>query len=63
MTRQTLVSAKEAPPAGRCLVCIKPMGRDEPRWAVHFRGADYAVCCSSCVQVFNRSPQPFLDQP
>lgn len=63
MTQDTRHMPKEAPAPARCAVCLKVMAAEEGRWKVHFRGADHLVCCPSCVQAFNRSPQQFLDQP
>ena len=47
----------------RCRVCLKPIRPRERTWAVHYRGAQYAVCCPSCVQLFNRSPRQFVEEP
>lgn len=63
MTQDTRHTLKETRAAGRCAVCLKTISWEEACWKVHFRGADRLVCCPSCVQVFNRSPQQFLDQP
>lgn len=45
-----------------CRVCLKPMGSAEPKWPVHYRGAQYLVCCPSCAQVFSRAPAQFVEQ-
>ena len=63
MTRDTPGSADEGRPPGRCIVCLKTIGPDEARWTVHFRGAEYTACCPSCVQMFNRQPRQFIEQP
>lgn len=63
MTQDTRHTVKGTCEAARCIVCLKAMGSEDARWKVHFRGADYSVCCPSCVQIFNRSPQQFLRQP
>lgn len=44
-----------------CRVCLKPIAPNDKRWTVHYRGTEYAVCCPSCVQAFNRAPQQFVD--
>lgn len=46
-----------------CRVCLKSMGASEKNWTVHYRGAEYQVCCPSCVQVFNRAPRQFVEEP
>lgn len=46
-----------------CRVCVKPMAASEPKWTVHYRGAEYWVCCPSCVQVFTRAPGQFVEEP
>jgi len=61
MTQDSRVG--EPGPRLRCLVCLKPIGPDEQRHTVHFRGSEHVVCCPSCVQAFNRSPLQFLEQP
>lgn len=45
-----------------CRVCLKPVRSDERRWLAHYRGIEYPVCCPSCVQLFNRDPQQFVEE-
>lgn len=54
--------ANEAGRPTPCRVCLKPMAAGEPKWTVHYRGAQYLVCCPSCVQLFNRTPQQSVEQ-
>lgn len=63
MAQDTRDMLKETSATVRCVVCLTTMGSEQARWKVHFRGAEYSVCCPTCVQVFNRSPQQFVIQP
>ena len=47
----------------RCRVCAKRLGADEDRIKVHHGGGDYWVCCPSCAQKFEASPQTYLVGP
>lgn len=55
---------REEPRRGTtCRVCLKPIGASEAKWAVHYRGTEYVVCCPSCVQIFNQAPRQFVEEP
>ena len=62
MTQPTQDSGREAPAGENCVVCTKPLASGQTRWSVHFRGSSYAVCCPSCVRVFNSSPREFVER-
>ena len=53
----------EARHGATCRVCLKPIAASEKKWTVHYRGAEHQVCCPSCVQVFNRAPRQFVEEP
>jgi len=53
----------EARHGATCRVCLKPTGASEKKWTVYYRGAEYQVCCPSCVHVFNRAPRQFVVEP
>lgn len=54
---------EEASHKATCRVCLKPIGPDEKKWTVHWRGTEYLVCCPSCVQAFNRAPRQYVEEP
>jgi len=50
-------------PGTPCVVCLKPLGGEERRWTVHFRGSERVVCCPSCAREFNRAPRQYVEAP
>lgn len=63
MTEHTGDPPDVAPHRATCRVCLKPIGPDEKKWTVHYRGTEYQVCCPSCVQVFNHAPRQYVEEP
>ena len=49
--------------AATCRVCLKATAASEKKWTVHYRGVEHPVCCPSCVQLFNRAPRQFVEEP
>jgi len=63
MTEHAEDGPDEARHGTTCRVCLKPIRASDKRWSVHYRGAEYQVCCPSCVQAFNRAPRQFVEEP
>jgi YHS domain-containing protein len=63
MTEHARDLPDEAPYKATCRVCLKPLGPDEKKWRVPYRGTEHLVCCPSCVQAFNGAPRQYVGQP
>jgi YHS domain-containing protein len=63
MTEHAQDRPGEASRGATCRVCLKAMAPGETKWTVHYRGTEYRVCCPSCVQLFNRAPGQFVEEP
>ena len=50
-------------PAARCRVCLKKIRAGEDHLTVHYRGADYPVCCPSCASKFQAAPLEYVGEP
>lgn len=50
-------------PATRCRVCLKTIHAGEDHLTVHYRGADYPVCCPSSASKFQAAPLEYVGEP
>jgi len=46
----------------RCRVCLKTVRAGEDHLTVHYRGANYIVCCPSCASTFQAAPLEYAGE-